>query len=80
MGVSKTGMQYLTKNLTDREMYEKTQDFPGCPVAKTPRCLRGMWVQFLVGKLKAHMPYSEAKRLRGRKRKKIHTWWWDKMG
>ena len=35
MGVSKTGMQYLTKNLTDREMYEKTQDFPGCPVAKT---------------------------------------------
>ena len=38
MGVSKTGMQYLTKDLTDQEMYEKTQDFPGCPVAKTPRC------------------------------------------
>lgn len=27
MGVSKTGMQYLTKDLTDQEMYEKTQDF-----------------------------------------------------
>ena len=36
MGVSKTGMQNFTKNLTDREMYERTQDFPGCLVAKIP--------------------------------------------
>ena len=33
--------------------------------------MQGMWVQFLVGKLKAHMPYREAKRLSGRQRKKF---------
>ena len=41
-----------------------TWDFPGGPVVKTPRFLRGVWVQSPIGELRSHMAHGTAQKIK----------------